>query len=198
MASSGSDNEFDEQLTHYGHSFTIQGLQEDHVPGHLLGRLNARIQGSGPGTFANLAHILEAADPNGLDVLCTSDPENMQHNKATEKLIQFVQSNFDKSASSVCFIERALKALADKVIGKLPSGPGEKKRRITWGKNDKSRPISIYILTSEVWNSLKELEKALVAQNDLFVNSSQSSRAVTFTRARWLSSSSALGTIRLG
>lgn len=104
-------------------------------------------------TFANLAHILEAADPNGLDVLCTSDPGNMQHNKATEKLVQFVQSNFDKGASSACFIERALKTLADKVIGKLPSGPGEKKRLIPWVKNDKVRPISIYVLTSGVWDS---------------------------------------------
>lgn len=103
--------------------------------------------------FANLASILEAADPNGLDVMCTSDPENMQHSKATDKLFQFVQSNFDKGASTNCFIERALKTLAGKVIGKLPSGPGEKKRLRHWIKNDKTRPISIYVLTSGVWDS---------------------------------------------
>ncbi|KAK7723843.1 hypothetical protein SLS64_000174 [Diaporthe eres] len=103
--------------------------------------------------FANLAHILEAADPNGLDVICTSDPGNMQHSKVTDRLVQFVQSNFDKGASAPCFIERALKTLVDKVIDKLPSGPGEKKRLISWIKNDKVRPISIYVLTSGVWDS---------------------------------------------
>lgn len=103
--------------------------------------------------FANLAHILEAADPNGLDVMCTSDPGNMQHSRATDKLVQFFKSNFDKGVSSPCFIERALKTLADKVIDKLPSGPGEKKGLMSWIKNDKVRPISIYVLTSGVWNS---------------------------------------------
>lgn len=103
--------------------------------------------------FANLAYILEAADPNGLDVMCTSDPGNMQHSRVTDKLFQFVQSNFDKGASTNCFIERALETLADKVIDKLPSGPGEKKRLRNWIRNDKFRPISIYVLTSGVWDS---------------------------------------------
>lgn len=103
--------------------------------------------------FANLAHILEAADPNGLDVICTSDPRNMQHRRSTEKLFQCVQSDFDKGASSPCFIERALDILIDKVIDKLPSRPGEKKRLIPWIKNDKIRPVSIYVLTSGVWDS---------------------------------------------
>ncbi|KAJ0125346.1 hypothetical protein J7T55_006692 [Diaporthe amygdali] len=103
--------------------------------------------------FANLAHILEAADPNGLDVICTSDPGNMQHNRATERLVQFVQNNYDKGASSPCYIEPALKILVDKIISKLPSGPGEKKGLRSWIKNESARPISIYVLTSGVWDS---------------------------------------------
>lgn len=103
--------------------------------------------------FANLAHILEAADLNGLDVMCTSDPGNMQNSKATDKLVRFVQSNFDKGGTSPCFIETALKTLIDKVIDKLPSGPGERKKLMARIKNDRVRPVSIYVLTSGVWNS---------------------------------------------
>ena len=103
--------------------------------------------------FANLAHILEAADPNGLDVICTSDPRNMQHSKSTEKLFRFVQDGFDKGASSACFIERALETLADKIIDKLPPGPGERKSLRAWMKTDKGRPVSIYVLTNGIWNS---------------------------------------------
>lgn len=103
--------------------------------------------------FANLVYILEAADPNGLDVICTSDPGNMQHSKSTDKLMHFASSNFDKGASGPCFIEKTLKNLADKVIDKLPPGPGEKKGLMSWIKNDRFRPISVYVLTSGVWNS---------------------------------------------
>ena len=102
--------------------------------------------------FANLAHILEAADPNGLDVICTSDPGNMQHHRSSQKLAQFVQSDFDKGASGPCLIERGLDTLVDKVIDKLPTRPGEKKRLVSWIKSDKARPISIYVLTSGVWD----------------------------------------------
>ncbi|KAL1855721.1 hypothetical protein Daus18300_011004 [Diaporthe australafricana] len=103
--------------------------------------------------FTNVAHILEAADPNGLDVVCISDPGNMQHSKTTERLIQFVRSNFDKGAHAPCFIEEALKILVDKVISKFPSGPGERRSLLSMVKSEKPRPISIYILTSGLWDS---------------------------------------------
>ncbi|KAI3392354.1 hypothetical protein diail_5834 [Diaporthe ilicicola] len=102
--------------------------------------------------FSSLAHVLEAADPNGLDVICTSDPGNMQNSRTTEKLVRFVQSNFDKGANAPCFIETALKTLVDKVIDKLPSGPGERKTLRSVFKTEKVRPISIYVLTTGVWD----------------------------------------------
>ncbi|KAK7746979.1 hypothetical protein SLS53_002167 [Cytospora paraplurivora] len=109
-------------------------------------------------TFANLAHILEKADDDGLDVMCTSRSDRLEHDRRTERLVSFVRSSFRESTRNRCFIEASLNFLISKVIQDLPSGAGaqSKKRKGFMGligKSYKGRPISIYVLTNGVWNS---------------------------------------------
>lgn len=107
-------------------------------------------------TFINLAYILEKADDDGLDVVCTSQWDRQWHDRRTDTLAKLVQDNFQKGIKNRCFIERSLHALLTNVIKELPSGAGaesknRRKLRSFIGK-DKGRPISIYILTNGVWD----------------------------------------------
>ncbi|ROW17218.1 hypothetical protein VPNG_01208 [Cytospora leucostoma] len=109
-------------------------------------------------TFANLAHILEKADDDGLDVMCTSQSGRFEHDRRTERLVSFVQSSFQKGTRDRCFIEASLHFLISKVIQDLPSGAGAWPKRGRGfmgliGKKYKGRPISIYVLTNGVWDS---------------------------------------------
>lgn len=102
--------------------------------------------------LVNLANILEAADPNGLDFLCTSDPEITQHSRATKDLVRFIRNNFDKGTPAPCLINKVLQTLVDKVIDRLPDGIGEEQRLRTHIESRETRPISIYILTNGAWD----------------------------------------------
>lgn len=99
----------------------------------------------------NMMYILSQADPNGLDIILTSDPEKMEHNKSPEKLLRFVDNNFHQGAVGHCFIERSLALLTQRIIENLPSGPGEKKRFMSFNKS-KGRPINVYVLTNGIWD----------------------------------------------
>lgn len=101
----------------------------------------------------NLANVIETTDPNGLDVICTSDPRDIHHCRATENLVQIVQNNFEKGTSAPCFIETTFQTLVDKVIDELRCGAGEKQGPGFWIGHREARPISIYVLTSGVWDS---------------------------------------------
>lgn len=107
--------------------------------------------------FANLAHVLEKADDNGLDVFCTSAPTRPIHSSKTDRLVNWVNENFAKGSMHRCFIEQSLQALTDKIIADLPRSPGDTNggfsiARIVTGKRTKGRPVSIYVLTNGVWN----------------------------------------------
>ncbi|ROV89219.1 hypothetical protein VMCG_09900 [Cytospora schulzeri] len=105
-------------------------------------------------TFTNLAYILEKADEDGLDVLCTSDWGKQEHGRRAKNLAAFVDNNFHKGGDS-CPMENSLLALTTNIIQDLPS-KGAKRNRTRmslFGKKSKGRPTSIYILTNGVWNS---------------------------------------------
>lgn len=105
--------------------------------------------------FINLAHILEKADEDGLDVICTSDWERKEHGRRAESLVAYVESNFFKGGDS-CFIEKSLLSLITEIIKDLPSNVAKQNRnffksRLT--RKVKGRPTSIYVLTNGVWNT---------------------------------------------
>lgn len=79
-------------------------------------------------TFTNLAHVLEKADDDGLDVMCTSQSGRLEHDRRTERLVSFVRSSFQKGTRDRCFIEASLHFLLSKVIQDLPSGQGRGQR----------------------------------------------------------------------
>lgn len=117
-------------------------------------------------TFTNLAHILEKADEDGVDVFCTSQMDKKENNRRTENLTNFVRNSFCKGAGGRCFIERSLTTLIGKVIQELPPEAGSGLRRARsfrgiLGKRYTGRPISIYILTNGVWDSSPAAEKGL-------------------------------------
>lgn len=105
-------------------------------------------------TFINLAHILEKADDDGLDVFCTSDWERKQHGRRAGGLAAFVESQFPKG-DDPCFIENSLLALTTKIIQNLPSKETKKSQNFMsrFGKKSKGRETSIYVMTNGVWNS---------------------------------------------
>ena len=107
--------------------------------------------------FTNLAHILERADDDGLDVIFTSDWRKKEHARRTVDLVELVQSNFPKDSAGQCLIENSLDDLITKIIDDLPSGEVNRKSIASramsrLGKKTKGRPISIYVLTNGVWN----------------------------------------------
>lgn len=117
-------------------------------------------------TFANLAHILEKADEDGVDVSFTSHVDKTENSRRTESLATFIRSNFCKGAGGLCCIERCLGTRIKKVIQELPSEAGSGLRRARGfrgilGKRYIGRPISIYILTNGVWDSSPAARKGL-------------------------------------
>ncbi|KUI67132.1 Mitogen-activated protein kinase kinase 1 [Cytospora mali] len=104
-------------------------------------------------TFTTLAYILQDADDDGLDVMFTSNWEEMRHDRRTDNLVAFVNNNFDKYGAR-CFIEKSLHAVITKVIERLPEKEGARRRLVNrLARKNKGRPTSIYILTNGVWDS---------------------------------------------
>lgn len=101
----------------------------------------------------NMAFILGKADPDGLDVALTFESEKIEHNRRTEKLVEFVEGRFQKGAQSRCFIGASLQALVNRILKDLPENAGEKqKSRIQRFMSSKKRPVSLYVLTNGIWD----------------------------------------------
>lgn len=105
-------------------------------------------------TVTGMAHILEKADEDGLDVTFTSNWNQTEHGRRAENLAAIVKSNFHKG-DDTCFIEQGILALIDKVIEDLPSKEAKKGRALlnSFRRKKRGRPVSIYVLTNGIWNS---------------------------------------------
>jgi serine/threonine protein kinase len=99
--------------------------------------------------FENVAYLLKEADPNGVDVLLTSEARK-KHSNRTKELVDYIEQTFANGQGLDCKMEHYIDKVVQDVITNLPAQSGSASR---WGisKSKPRPPISIYILTNGDW-----------------------------------------------
>lgn len=111
---------------------------------------------------AALAYLLKELDPDGIEVVCTSEPGNKKKFKTSKEVRNFVTNAFQQGREDQCAIETALGVVLREARLRLANGTSrgtilsiDRLRKGPFGQRSRasaSEALSILVFTNGVWD----------------------------------------------
>lgn len=114
-------------------------------------------------TFEALSYLTKAADPNGIELVLTSNPTEKKKigKDKTQKLVQFLKEQQTSVRTGACSMEQSLGTIFEDIKDGL-RGTNSARRFSSFlpvsREPTQARGVNVYIFTNGVWEGGKEVQ----------------------------------------